>query len=459
MARAPRREILRAVLAEIGPITAPTLLEASRPRWELWRRMITDARKEKPSRIIARCGECHSPVYIRTAMLGGIKRPLFAHFADADETCRWFTGKTLTPDAARASQYGGKQESETHRLLCDLIAELAAADPRAVEVKVDSYLAPTANDHGRYPDVLVHWQGMAPMAIELQLSRTFQTEISDRSGHYRREGMPLIWVLEGADLDGDIPQAFRDVLSRHRLNAFLLDEAAVAASRAQNTLVLSCRLATADGRFEPPRLVRLDALTFPQNGSPYLEDRLTPILLAEATQLRATWTSALRAHVAKSPGGYIDVRQSAWRAAFEALYVALPPLRDWRNQPGMESQFTELMATLISLVTHANGRFRNYVTRETNIQALLNSRLQSNGLGPYVMILELAIQRSAAFDLLNGSVGAHVRRAYARWEGNLCLDCEPEWEAVTKLLPELFDGRLRAELAAVGAIPRWVRAP
>ena len=31
--------------------------------------------------------------------------------------------------------------------------------------------------------------------------------------------------------------------------------------------------------------MRLDALTFPQNGSPYLKDRLTPILLAEATRL------------------------------------------------------------------------------------------------------------------------------------------------------------------------------
>lgn len=392
-------------------------------------------------------------------MSGGINRPLFAHFAGGDDTCPWFTGKTITPDAAKASQYQGQQESETHRLLCDLIAELASADPRAVEVKVDSYLAPTANDHGRYPDILVHWDGMAPMAIELQLSRTFQTEISERSGHYAREGMPLIWVVEGVDLDGEIPQAFRDVLSRHRLNAFVLDEAAVAASREQKTLVLSCRLATPDGRFEPARLARLDALTFPSGGSPYLEDRLSPILLADVTRLRAPWRTALRAHVAKNPGGYMDVRLPLWRAAFEALYGAMPWLRDWTKDPGMENQFAELVATLISLVTHANGQFRNYVTREHNIQALLNSRLQSNGIGPYVPILELAIERSAAYALMDGSVGVHIRRAYDRWDGNLCLDYEPEWAAVAKLLPELFDGRLRAELAAVGGTPPWVRTP
>lgn len=421
--------------------------------------MITDARKETPSRVLARCGACFSPVYIRTAMLGGINRPLFAHFKGGDETCPWFTGKTITPDAARASQYRGQQESETHRMLCDLIAELAAADPRAVEVKVDSYLAPTANDHGRYPDIFIHWAGMAPMAVELQLSRTFQTEISERSGHYIREGLPLIWVLEGVDLDGEIPQAFRDVLSRHRQNAFFLDETAVAASRAQKTLVLSCRLAGADGVFEPPRLVRLDALNLPKNGSPYLEDRLSPILLAKADRLRAPWKSALQAHVAKTPGGYMDVRLPLWRAAFEALYAAMPTLRRWSGQPGAEHQFAELVATLISLVTHANGKFRNYVTREANIQGLLNSRLQSNDIGPYVPILKLAIQRSAAFDLLDGSVGVHVQRAYERWDGNLCLDFEPEWDAVAELLPELFDSRLRAELAAVGAIPSWVRTP
>lgn len=459
MAQTPRREIQKALLAEIGSVTAQTLISASRPRWELWRRMITDARKEDPSRILARCGECFSPVYIRTAMLGGIKRPLFAHFKGGDETCPWFTGKTMTPDAARASQYRGQQESETHRLMCDLIAELAVADPRTVEVKVDSYLSPTANDHGRYPDVFVHWMGMAPMAIELQLSRTFQTEIAERSRHYAREGLPLIWVLEGVDLDGEIPQAFRDVLSRHRLNAFFIDEAAVTASREQKTLVLSCRLAGPNGAFGPPSLVRLDALHFPPGGSPYREDRLSPILLAKADQLRAPWKSALQAHVTKTPGGYLDVRLPIWRAAFEALYLAMPTLRTWSRNPGTESQFAELVATLVSLVTHANGKFRNYVTREANIQGLLNSRLQSNGLGPYVPILETAIERSAAFDLLDGSVGVHIRRAYERWDGNLCLDFEPEWQALAELLPELFDGRLRAELAAVGAIPTWVRAP
>ncbi len=174
-----------------------------------------------------------------------------------------------------------------HRLLCNLIAELAAADPRAEAVTVDEYLPPTANAHGRYPDVYVRWGGLPPMAIELQLSRTFQTEISARCVHYDREGIALIWVLYGVELDAeDIPQSFRDVLSRHRMNAFLLDQAAIEASHAQNTLVLSYRLAKPGGGFEPSRQVRLDALTFPSGGLPFVKDRLTPGLVA--TGIHAT---------------------------------------------------------------------------------------------------------------------------------------------------------------------------
>jgi competence CoiA-like predicted nuclease len=72
-------------------------------------------------------------------------------------------------------------------------------------VQVDSYLPPTANTFGRYPDVLVRRIGLPAMAIEVRLSRTFQTEISARCSHYDRECMPLVWVLYGVDLDsGDV---------------------------------------------------------------------------------------------------------------------------------------------------------------------------------------------------------------------------------------------------------------
>jgi len=139
MERQPKRIIQHAILDGVGPVSASDLLNAPTIRWELWRRMITDARQEKPSKDLGHCLMCGGPVYIRTKALKGKKRPLFAHFTGADATCPWFTGETLRPDDARAAQYHGQQESEAHRRLCNLIADLAGADRRAVRVEVDQY--------------------------------------------------------------------------------------------------------------------------------------------------------------------------------------------------------------------------------------------------------------------------------------------------------------------------------
>jgi hypothetical protein len=322
---------------------------------------------------------------------------------------------------------------------------------------VDAYLPPTANAFGRYPDVLVRWQGLPDMAIELQLSRTFQTEVSARCTHYGREAMPLVWVLYGVDLDAtDIPQSFRDVMSRHRMNAFLLDAEAVAASKAEATLVLSCRLARPDGGFEPARLVRLDALTFPSAGLPYLEDRLTPVLLKPVDVLRRPWFNALNARDLQVEGAYVDLRQPGWVPAFTTLSRAVPTFGAWVGyEPSARTTFAGLVAIAFSIVTHARGHFRNYATAQDNIAAMLNSRLSSGAMGPYAYLLRAILRLSAAAPLLEGSVAKHIGRAIDKHDGNLCLEQEPEWEAMAALLPELFDDRLRGELSAIGATPNW----
>lgn len=456
--RPVKRIIKFAMFADgIGPISAEELLAAPTERWELWRGMITDAHQATPRRDLARCMRCRGPVYIRTKAIKGAKWPLFAHYAGADADCPWFTGKPLRPDDARAAQYGGAQESDVHRELCNLIAELASADPRTEEVAVDTYLPPTANSFGRYPDVLVQWAGLPRMAIELQLSRTFQTEISARCGHYQREAMPLIWVLFGVDLDADdIPQSFRDVLLRHRMNAFLLDQAAIVTSREQGTLVLSCRLARQGGGFEAARQVRLDALTFPPRGLPYLEDRLTPALVAPGKLLRTPWFEALKTHRPADQGTAIDIRPPEWDAAFASLYQAAPRLQAWVDGGlGHKAQFAALVAVAFSVVTYAQGKFKNYASAQDNVTAMLNSRMMSWTVGPYAFLLRALIRLSSASDLLNGSVGDHIVRAIGKYDGNHCQHDEPEWEAMAALLPEIFNRRLRAELAAVGATPSW----
>ena len=460
--RPVRRNLRFAIFGNgIGPIGAEELGTAPTMRWELLRQMITDAHQTMPRKDLARCLRCHGPVYIKVNKINGVRRPFFSHYAGADTSCPWFSGRSISPDAARASQYGGAQESDIHRQLCNLIAELANADTRTEEVKVDEYLPPTANEHGRYPDVYIRWTGLTPMAIELQMSRTFQTEISARGAHYNREGMPLIWVLCGIDLDdeNEIPQSFNDVLLRHRGNAFFLDQAAIEASRAQDTLVLSYRLRNSAGKFEPARQVRVDQLTFPPCGLPFVEDRITPSLLTEAEQLRQRWIDALATRNPSESGSYIDLRSPEWDAAFSSIQADAPLMASWlRDDHVNKEKFAALIAVTFSIVTYAQGNFTNYATAQPNIVAMLNSRIPTVVLGPYAFLLRAVIKLSSASNLLGGTVGNHMQRAVNKFIGRHCLQSDPEWQAMAILLPELFNHRLRAELAAVGAWPTWMAA-
>ncbi|HEY9090249.1 hypothetical protein [Parasphingorhabdus sp.] len=110
MARAPQRIIDAAFVERIGPITAHELLTMPDDSWGLIRDRITDRRNGKDG-LVAWCMACESPVYIRTSKLRGIARPLFQHYSGSDPTCRWYQGRNLKPDDARAAQYQGRQES------------------------------------------------------------------------------------------------------------------------------------------------------------------------------------------------------------------------------------------------------------------------------------------------------------------------------------------------------------
>jgi hypothetical protein len=453
----PRRIIEHALLQGVGPISAERLLGLSENEWGLLRSAITDGRRARPPRHVARCLRCSGPVFIQARAFRGLRLPHFAHFKGGDVSYPWHTGETLHPDDARALQYGGAQESLTHRMLCEQIAELASADERCISAAVSKYLPPTDNERGRYPDVLIDRRGAPRIAVEIQLSNTFQTEVSARCLHYEREGVGLIWVLFGLDLQkDDLPQSFRDVVLRHRGNAFLLDDEAVAASRERRTLVLKCYLRGPDGSFEMGRLVCLDDLTFPKSGLPYLEDRITPGLLARGESARTPWRIALRGRSADF--AHSDLRDPAFLAANEDLCRRVPALRQWEAE-NFQGQWmvANLIAVVFSALSYANGTFRNYASRQANVQALLNSKLPSENLLPFALIMQDILQRCGANDLISGSVGQHLERALALGDGNFVLDYEAPWAAMAALLPELFDPLLRFELETLDTLPTWAR--
>jgi hypothetical protein len=423
MARIPQRIVEAALIERIGAVTAHELLAMPDDSWGFLRDQVTDRRNGKDG-LVAQCMACGCEVYIRSSKLRGVARPLFQHYAGSDPTCPWYQGRNVKPDDARAAQYQGKQESPFHRLMCELVGELVALDSRYIRHDVAKYLPPTENEHGRYPDTYVEWKEFGPFAVEFQMSGTFQTEISARCKHYEREGIPLIWILFGIETAVDLPQSFVDVIRRHRGNAFVLDHAAVAASREQKTLMLSCYLRNASGTLDPPTIVRFDELTIPRSRIPYHEDRIVGPHLGQIDDLRRPWFTALR----------------QWKDRFK-------PLGD------LDRPVSLLLAAAFSIVaTAASGKVVNYASEQGNISAMLNTYLHNGEFSRFTNLLTQLIQNTAIAASIKPSVWDHISR---HRDDNQADAQSSEWQLLRQLLPEALDPVLREELTYLEALPDW----
>jgi hypothetical protein len=426
MAKKPQRIVEAAIIERIGALTAYDLLAMPDDRWGLLRDQITDRRNGKDG-LIARCMACECEVYIRAPKSRGIPRPAFWHYFGSDQACPWYQGRNLNPDDARAAQYEGRQESLFHRLMCEHVGELVALDDRYITHRVANYLPPTQSEHGRYPDIYVEWKNYGPFAIEFQMSGTFQTEISARCKHYEREGIPILWILFGIETAVDLPQSFVDVIRRHRGNAFVLDPEAVAASREQKTLVLSCYLRNDGGGLDPPARVRFDKLTIPRSKLLYHEDRIVKPRRDEIDQLRYPWFAALK----------------HWKDRFK-------PLREL-NRP----QSLLLAAAFSIAATAANGTVVNYASEQNSVSALLNTYLHNGEFARYTNLLTQLIENTAIGDSIKSTVWEHMRR---HRDDNQAGEDSEEWRLLRQLLPEALNPILREELVYLDALPAWARA-
>lgn len=424
MAKKPRRVVEAAIIEGIGPVTALDLLRMPENSWGLIRDRITDRRQGKDG-LAARCMACEGAVYIKTANLNGVNRPLFAHYTGANPDCPWHHGRNINPDDARAAQYQGQQESKFHRLMCEQVAQLVALDARHVRHTIAEYVPPAENVHGRFPDVYAEWKEFGKFAIEFQLSGTFQTEISARCKHYEYEGIPLLWILFGIDTARPVQQSFLDVIRRHRGNGFVLDAAAIAESRKQETLVLSCYLRKGSD-FDAPKLVRFDELKIPRSKLPYYEDRIVEPRLAEIDARRRPWFMALR----------------NWDHD--------APLCDLKRPQSL------LVAAAFSIVATANDKDCNYASNHPNIRGMLNTYLHSGTFGPYADLLTLLIQNTKCSKLLDTNIGVHLQRHRNRVQVD---KGSREWQLLQHLLPEALDSVVREELIYLDALPDWASTP
>lgn len=435
--RKPQRTIEEVFIDGRGTLTSSQLLAMHDDEWGFLRDETTRYNKTREG-LALRCHECGGQVYVKVARAKGeASRPMFQHHKGANPNCPWFTGDTMTPDNARAAQYGGQQVSAAHEQMCALIEELVRLDPRYILSTRESYLPPAQSDHGRFPDVYVEWEGVRPFVVEYQRSSTFQNEVTDRTLHYAREDKSLLWVFSHLDQD-NLMQSFRDVIRRHRGNAFVLDQAAVAASREQQTLVLSCYLMRGE-TFDPPVLVRYDALTIPNQNLPFHEDRIVAPLLARIDTRRRHYFPALAEWVKAERVGHIQIDELQ---AFE------------------RRKADRLIAAAFSIVATANGKKTNYASRHPELREMINNFLDLGSIAPYADLLEALIKNTAQRGLLETSVATvmdRVRTGYIKRPAPTPQVGEKsqEWLLLRELLPEALDPVIRAELAFYDALPRW----
>lgn len=442
----------------MGLLSARELMAEPEGTWGYLRDAINDRRVTERGRYLARCFSCDGGVYIRSQAVNGDRLPMFVHFKGEGLGCQWHHAPPMKLDDARAAQYRGKQESALHWKLCNLLAELLKADPRAREITVGTYHAPTQSEHGRYPDVHAILEGLPPVTLELQLSKAFAPEIAARGSYYGREGIGLIWVFYGLDIvSEELPQSFRDIIRRHRGNAFLFDQRAMQASREAQTLSLWCVLRKADGGFYKPKLITLDHLTFPTKGLPYLEDRRTPVLVQSAKDARTRWFAAMKTidHQRGLDGYSAPEFTTAWgslRANVPTIAEFKRQLWDKRRLP--KGHILALLAVLFSIArTAKDGRDRNLATAQVGMVNMLNTRLNVEEYAQYATLIEAMLKGTAACRLLTAnSLRQKIASAKAAPQ---VLPGHPLWEAAAWLFPEILKPLVRDELEYIGELPDW----
>lgn len=443
-----------------GAVSIEQLMAMPRETWDHLRSEINRQRQIDPLKPLARCRLCKGPVFIRSHFAGGTHAPVYAHYPESPADCPWYQGINLRPDDARAAQYQGHQELALHRWMCETIATVLEQDPRCRLVTVDTYRRPSIALRGRFPDVYAEIDGLGRFAIEVQLAKPFAPEIVARHIHYEAEGVALLWVFR--TLDAELPQGFHDVITLQRGNAFLFDDAAIAASHTRNTLVLTGLLENDRGGFLKPRLVALDDLDRSSGRAVFIEDRRSERLLEYCRLGRVKWWEAFQ----EAPPSQFDYpfSQPCFDRAWDSIKGFVPALSPWKRECWSlhayrgDRQFAELAAILFSIArTAATGKDRVYVTRYTMpgaLVAMLNAKLSAQSFMPFATLIETMLHATPTRDRL---VRTSLVRAFehAKQESEQIAPDHPVWSGVTRLFPEIFDGLRRAELDDLGRLPGW----
>ncbi|MBI2471239.1 MAG: hypothetical protein HYV59_08375, partial [Planctomycetes bacterium] len=194
------------------------------------------------------CYYCKQPINIRGGKGSPIKRKIatlhFEHFKDSDE-CSIKTKGKFTKEEIERIRYNGAKESNLHINLKNEIASclrINALHQKGISnVGIEEVIKNQAvSKEWKKPDINAIYHGKK-LVIELQLSTTFLSVITERQHFYKENKIFILWVFHHFNLSEEIRKfTDNDVIYSNNQNAFVFDSEAAEKSKTENDLVLKC---------------------------------------------------------------------------------------------------------------------------------------------------------------------------------------------------------------------------
>ena len=197
------------------------------------------------------CYYCKQKIRIRGGKVRGTNRKEdifhFAHLNDSDD-CHIKTNNVYTKDEVDRIKYNGAKESILHQKIKGNIAEFLNRNlevkKQVSNVEVEKIIRNQVSKSWKKPDINAYFLDKR-MAIELQLSTTWLSVITQRQEFYKNEGIYIFWIFHNFD-ENDYQRklTINDVVYTNHQNAYVFDSETYELSKQANDLILKCYFKT-----------------------------------------------------------------------------------------------------------------------------------------------------------------------------------------------------------------------
>ncbi|MEQ9231857.1 MAG: DUF6035 family protein, partial [Cyclobacteriaceae bacterium] len=153
----------------------------------------------------------------------------FKHYAPANPECEWYTGDPQRLDEINQERFRFHGEGKLHKRLVARLHEVIETDERFEWAHRDKrYIFGAFPEDRRKPDIWAKF-GDDEIVFELQLARTYLTDIVGRDDFYLRQRKFIAWVFHNFDEFKEYSAA-KDIYYANHTNALEIDPASLEAS-------------------------------------------------------------------------------------------------------------------------------------------------------------------------------------------------------------------------------------